>query len=207
MSSDDERSPITVFLRCKPSNQNNDFLDISLANNTLEVSIPDDRSQDNFGGERLRKSTFEFHGIFDENSTQEDVFEVLAQDCMSSVIDGVNATIFAYGQSGAGKTYTMYGPSYGHSPEQTNGDETSGILPRVLQQLFTTVNVVRDSPKESHDLSRMSISNIVTEAKVSISFLEICNGSGRDLLHDEAIEKLNKRPSLESSSHCGKAKT
>ena len=113
---------IKVFLRCRPQDDDapNDFLSISLADSTLEVSIPEDHDVAPLVGadnERFRESTFKFHGILDEDATQDDVFELLAHDCVQSIAEGVNGTIFAYGQSGSGKTFSISG-----SPESFVAD-------------------------------------------------------------------------------------
>jgi kinesin family protein 3/17 len=46
------------------------------------------------------------------NSTQENVYENTAKQAVWSVLEGYNATILAYGQTGTGKTYTMEGFKY-----------------------------------------------------------------------------------------------
>ncbi|CAE8592400.1 unnamed protein product [Polarella glacialis] len=70
---------------------------------------------------------FNFDAIFDEHSTQEDVFA----DCralVGSCVDGFNVTVFAYGQTGAGKTHTMYGSK-----------DSPGLVPRAADELFEVV--------------------------------------------------------------------
>ena len=53
--------------------------------------------------------TFTFDAIYDWNSTQIDIFEETFQGLVDSVLKGFNGTIFAYGQTGTGKTFTMEG--------------------------------------------------------------------------------------------------
>lgn len=50
---------------------------------------------------------FSFDYIFDENSSQEDVYHDCIRPLLNRFIDGFNSTILAYGQTGSGKTYTM----------------------------------------------------------------------------------------------------
>lgn len=50
--------------------------------------------------------------MYDWNSVQNDLFEETFQDLIDSVLNGFNGTIFAYGQTGTGKTYTMEGNTY-----------------------------------------------------------------------------------------------
>eukprot|EP00438_Fugacium_kawagutii_P006516 Skav209109 [mRNA] locus=scaffold179:191100:204141:+ [translate_table: standard] len=64
---------------------------------------------------------YNFDAVFDEHNSQEDVFA----DCrglIASAVDGFNVTVFAYGQTGAGKTHTMYG-----------NDAMPGLVPRAAQ--------------------------------------------------------------------------
>ena len=56
-----------------------------------------------------KKNAFRFNHVFDENSTQQDVFDVAARPILDQVLKGYNGTIFAYGQTASGKTYTMQG--------------------------------------------------------------------------------------------------
>jgi len=48
-----------------------------------------------------------FDGIFDENATQENVFTQSCMPLLDDVLSGNNASLFVYGQTGTGKTYTM----------------------------------------------------------------------------------------------------
>jgi hypothetical protein len=50
---------------------------------------------------------FTFDGVFDEDSTQKEVYVATAAPLVESVLEGYNATVFAYGQTGCGKTWTM----------------------------------------------------------------------------------------------------
>lgn len=51
--------------------------------------------------------SFMFDYVYDQFSSQEKVYETTARNIVESALQGYNATIFAYGQTGAGKTYTM----------------------------------------------------------------------------------------------------
>jgi hypothetical protein len=50
---------------------------------------------------------FTFDKVFDENSTQNEVYTYAATPVIDGVIEGFNGTIFAYGQTASGKTHTM----------------------------------------------------------------------------------------------------
>jgi hypothetical protein len=64
------------------------------------------------------------------NASQESVYSCCASDLVTRVLDGYNATILAYGQTGAGKTHTMTGP--GTSPNFA----LRGIIPRAIAQVY-----------------------------------------------------------------------
>ncbi|CAI8020879.1 Kinesin-like protein KIN-14N [Geodia barretti] len=79
---------------------------------------------------RTQQYEFEFDRVFGPDCSQEAVFSEISQ-LVQSALDGYNVCIFAYGQTGSGKTYTMEGP--------VNADEhTQGMIPRALQQVFTS---------------------------------------------------------------------
>ena len=58
---------------------------------------------------------YTFDHIFDMESTQDDVYKTAAVPAVESLISGYNSTIFAYGQTGTGKTYIMDGFSYNYT--------------------------------------------------------------------------------------------
>ena len=79
---------------------------------------------------------------------------------------GYNCTVFAYGQTGTGKTFTMEGGEKRSSSVSWDQDPTSGIIPRALANIL-------DKLKEQSDQ---------LEYSVKISFLELYNEEIFDLL-------------------------
>ena len=69
--------------------------------------------------------------MFDMGSNQKEVYDFAARPIIDSVLEGYNGTIFAYGQTGTGKTHTMTG--YDKSPEE------AGIMPRSFQDIFKRI--------------------------------------------------------------------
>lgn len=104
---------------------------------------------------RVKDQTFAFDRIFDQNTTQEEVYEATTRNLLDSVLDGYNATVFAYGATGCGKTHTITG-----TPQQP------GIIFLTMQELFERIEERKNEK--------------VTE--VSLSYLEIYNETIRDLL-------------------------
>lgn len=73
---------------------------------------------------------FTFDYVYDLNSTQHFVYDNTARPAVLSVLEGYNATILAYGQTGAGKTHTMEGFKY------SGCDPQRGIVPRSMEEVF-----------------------------------------------------------------------
>jgi hypothetical protein len=99
---------------------------------------------------RVTKGQTSFEGEFDAvlppGSTQEHVFEEV-HDCIKHVIAGKNATVFAYGQTNSGKTYTMLGPSSAGSISHGSLAQLTddhGIMPRAMSELLTAKNAAEE---------------------------------------------------------------
>lgn len=93
-------------------------------------------------------SNYEADHVCGPDSTQDDIFHLGGlSDFVSAAVDGYNATVFAYGQTGTGKTFTMEGYDYGRGADgrapQVNFDtpkEKLGVVPRTMRALFEAVN-------------------------------------------------------------------
>lgn len=88
---------------------------------------------------------FKFDTILDPYDSQADVFhKTKVHNIVQRVLDGFNATIFAYGQTSTGKTYTMEGFQYitddhGRPIPDLLDDTNIGISPRVIKRLFALI--------------------------------------------------------------------
>uniref|UniRef100_A0A3B3SXC5 Kinesin family member 7 n=1 Tax=Paramormyrops kingsleyae TaxID=1676925 RepID=A0A3B3SXC5_9TELE len=105
--------------------------------------------------------------VFEESSTQEDVYSECIQPLIEAFFQGFNATVFAYGQTGSGKTYTI-----GEVNISSRGDEEQGIIPRALAEIFKLLD-----------------ENDLTDFSVRVSYLEIYKEDFRDLLEVETASK------------------
>ena len=74
---------------------------------------------------------FTFDGVFDQNISQEDIYERTAAPIVENVLEGYNGTVFAYGQTGTGKTHTMTGIQGVH--------EQRGVIPRSFENVFQSI--------------------------------------------------------------------
>ena len=107
---------------------------------------------------------YTFDHIFDMDSTQDDVYKIAAVPAVESLMSGYNSTIFAYGQTGTGKTYTMEGFSY------KNSSPKKGLIPRAIENIFKYIE---------------NNSNSDTTFIIRVSYLQIYNESIDDLLKSE----------------------
>lgn len=104
---------------------------------------------------KVKDQVFAFDRVFDDNTTQSDVYEGTTKNLLDSVLDGYNATVFAYGATGCGKTHTITGTS-----------QHPGIIFLTMQELFEKID------ERSQDKT----------TELSLSYLEIYNETIRDLL-------------------------
>jgi kinesin family protein 4/21/27 len=124
-----ERTRILVVVRVRPILPREQSQ--GQENTRLEVQTPHVK----LALDSIRSKKFRFDMTFDENSTQEQVFqECKVPEMITKVSEGFNATIFAYGQTGSGKTHTMEGYEYQGPRAVVAGD--GGIIPRAVRQLF-----------------------------------------------------------------------
>jgi hypothetical protein len=88
-----------------------------------------------------QQKRFEFDDVFDETVSQESLFAALrVNDMLKKVLEGFNATVFAYGPTGSGKTYTMEGYEYDKNLKPViKEDQSVGIIPRIARTLFETI--------------------------------------------------------------------
>ena len=165
---------IQIFLRlrpCRNGSYKHDHIEINSSMTSVDVRVP--VKEEGYINNTIRKHTFKFDKIFDCPTTQEQIFNEVAKDVIDSAIDGYNGTIFAYGQTGSGKTYTI-----------TGGVESismRGIIPRALSYIF------EETKKRT-----------LFTWKVYISYLEIYNNDGYDLLSDTGAGGTQRRFELES---------
>ena len=143
---------------------------------------------------------FAFDCVLGRGATQAQAYEAVARGVVDDVMAGFNGTILAYGQTGTGKTHTIYGPlSYWRRPGRTSWIEPSasaagsaraaqlqeggllpqlelsGIVTRAALQIFATVD-----ERRAADAARSM------QFAVSLSSLQIYQESTSDLLADPA---------------------
>ncbi|XP_054816089.1 kinesin-like protein KIN-14Q isoform X2 [Prosopis cineraria] len=144
------RGNIRVFCRCRPLNAKEITAGLTMA---VGFESAKDGELTVMSNGTPRK-TYKFDSVFGPQADQADIFEEMAPFA-TSVLDGFNVCIFAYGQTGTGKTFTMEGTK-----------EAPGVNFRTLEKMF---NIIKARQKLYH-------------YEVSVSVLEVYNEQIRDLL-------------------------
>ncbi|KAI3874463.1 hypothetical protein MKX03_004793, partial [Papaver bracteatum] len=163
---------VQVLLRCRP------FSDDELRNNAPQVVTCNDYQREvavsqNIAGKQIDR-VFTFDKVFGPAAQQKELYDQAVVPIVNEVLEGFNCTIFAYGQTGTGKTFTMEG----ESRKSKNGASDqlpaeAGVIPRAVKQIFDTL--------ESQN----------AEYSVKVTFLELYNEEITDLLAHEEITKFS----------------
>jgi hypothetical protein len=124
--------------------------------------------------------TFVFEdGVLDPEVSQEDVFDIIGKPAAEAVQEGYNVTVFAYGQTGAGKTHSIYG-SGGQLDEGSTNPE-AGLTERVMKYLISCGNT------EAETASTVSY-------RYAVSMLDIYDEKVTDLFEPGHEKKVREGP-------------
>ena len=163
---------VRVIVRCRPLNEREKRLKCDVA-----IDVDESRNQVVLKTDPTSKTTlnkepkcFTFDGAYGVNSKTSNIYAESAASLVESVIDGFNGTVFAYGQTGCGKSYTMEGPDIEKSLTGDTGmPDNAGIIPRAYADIFDSVALSNAENKDKRFL-------------IHASYLEIYNENVRDLL-------------------------
>merc|ERR1719487_1802552 len=152
---------VKVVIRCRPMSRQEE---IDGRENIVEMDVRE-------GVCRARRplsadyKDFTFDAVYDQHTIQGKFYDDTGYAIVESVMDGYNGTIFAYGQTGTGKTHTMVG--------KEDDAELAGLIPRTFGHIFKNINT---TPSKKF--------------LVRASYLEIYNEEIRDLLSKNPKAKL-----------------
>uniref|UniRef100_A0A8C1UWM9 Kinesin-like protein n=1 Tax=Cyprinus carpio TaxID=7962 RepID=A0A8C1UWM9_CYPCA len=165
MSKTKSSESVKVVVRCRPMNEKE-----RAANFERVVSV-----DVKFGQVAVRNSrgasshehpkVFTFDSVYDWNSKQMELYDETFRPLVDSVLFGFNGTIFAYGQTGTGKTFTMEGVR--------NDPERRGVIPNSFEHIFTHISRSQNQ-----------------QYLVRASYLEIYQEEIRDLLSKDQSRRL-----------------
>jgi len=162
-------SNIGVFMRVRPSAKPSAAF-VSGSNGALCFDFDKLEARHEHDNNSKAMHSFCFNGVLGMEASQEEVFQAIAKPVIEDVLTGVNGTVFAYGQTGSGKTFTITGGAERYADR--------GLIPRTIKHMF-------DAFQKGHGQYRMHI-----------SYLEIYNDNGYDLLRDDSVQKLEELPKV-----------
>lgn len=154
---------VKVIVRCRPLNQREKDLNCEVvvqmdpAIGQCALSKPGDKSQP--------PKTFTFDGAYYMDSTTETIYNDICFPLVDGVLEGYNGTVFAYGQTGCGKSFSMQGI--------TDPPTQRGVIPRAFEHIFDAIQVAENA-----------------KFLVHASYLEIYNEEIRDLLGKDHKHRL-----------------
>ena len=153
---------IRVFARFRPLNSRERELggDLSGYLNLTESEIKLGRDG--------RQYTFD--RVFDTETQQQLMYDEVAASTVDDILNGFNGTIFAYGQTGAGKSWSMMGPDLQMRGMEGFDTSLGGIIPRSTEDIFEKIRATDGA-----------------EFQVAVSYLEVYREQVRDLLDPSKI--------------------
>ncbi|KAB1219908.1 hypothetical protein CJ030_MR3G009550 [Morella rubra] len=166
---------VQVLVRCRPLSEDelrvHTPVVISCSESRREVS-----AVQNIANKQIDR-TFAFDKVFGPTSQQKELYDQAVSPIVNEVLEGYNCTIFAYGQTGTGKTYTMEGGAW-----KKNGEFPSdaGVIPRAVKQIFDILEAQN------------------AEYNMKVTFLELYNEEITNLLaleeNSKFIDDKSKKP-------------
>ncbi|KAK6779663.1 hypothetical protein RDI58_021847 [Solanum bulbocastanum] len=175
-SNDEKGVNVKVVLRCRPPNE-----DEMKMKGPLVISC-DDLKQEvtatlNTSTKQINKA-FLFDKVCGPSSQQKDFYDQSVAPLVNDILEGYTCTIFAYGQTGTGKTYTMEGEAI----KEKNGEfhKNAGVIPTAVQEIFD----ILESQK--------------AEYTMKVAYIEIYNEEITDLLsleeESKPIDEKQRKP-------------
>ncbi|KAF5181319.1 Kinesin-like protein kin-5b [Thalictrum thalictroides] len=166
---------VQVLLRCRPLNDDEQRLNIPKV-----ISCNEQRREitvlQSIANKQVDRA-FTFDKVFGPKAQQRSIYDHAISPIVNEVLEGFNCTVFAYGQTGTGKTYTMEGGM------KTKGGELSaeaGVIPRAVRQIFDTLEAQK------------------SDYSMKVTFLELYNEEITDLLAPEdctrSVDDKQKKP-------------
>ncbi len=144
---------VKVAIRVRPMNKHEEE-----QNSELCVEVNKDNNTVSIFKKTGNPKTFQFDYVFPMDCNQREIYDTVAFPIVDSIFQGYNGTIFAYGQTGCGKTFTMMGI--------IDNPDLRGVIPNAFHHIFGFIKTEGESKK----------------FLVRCSFVEIYNEEVRDLL-------------------------
>lgn len=150
-----ERDPVQVYCRLRPMQRDFDASCMKIISSTTVLLSPPATAL-SYRNENAKTMKYTFKEVFPPETSQQEVFDKVALPIVEGLIKGKNGLLFTYGVTGSGKTYTM-----------TGEPQNCGILPRVLNIIFKSINDFQ-AHKYIFKPDKMNMFDIQTEAEAML---------------------------------------
>ncbi|CAF99078.1 unnamed protein product, partial [Tetraodon nigroviridis] len=193
---------VKVVVRCRPLNQKEVLM--GFKQSVVVDEIRGTVTVNKLENPQEPPKTFTFDTVFGPDSKQLDVYNLTARPIIESVLEGYNGTIFAYGQTGTGKTFTMEGVRA--------VPELRGIIPNSFAHIFGHIAKAEGDKRSVNIHSVPDVAGwlynpatwcLITVCDlirflVTVSYLEIYNEEVRNLLGKDQNQRLEvkERPDV-----------
>ena len=167
---------VQVLLRCRPAEPEEAAKQPQIVNCSeynREVSVSQTASS------RPIARTYHFDRVFGPECGQDAIYRHAVTGIVEEVLEGFNCCIFAYGQTGTGKTYTMQGETDSRPDSSQCMPDDAGVIPRAVDHIFRALEAAG------------------AEYSIKCTFLELYNEEITDLLSKEDITNPNERKRLQ----------
>ena len=176
---------ITCYVRCRPLNQR----ELELGANCIDIS----RDKKSITLKNY-DNNYTYDKIFPAETDQKTIFNEIGLPLVKKFLSGYNSTIFAYGQTGTGKTHTIIGPL--ESLFDDNNDNF-GLIPNILNFLFNNkeeaTNIIRASSKEKAEKIDYSLSCACIEIYQE-HLIDLLSNNSRGFEKDDDVLKIREDP-------------
>ncbi|VAH89463.1 unnamed protein product [Triticum turgidum subsp. durum] len=172
----DREANVQVVLRCRPLSAEEQKANVQSA-----VSCNDTKREVTVLNSLFKQAdkTFTFDKVFGPKSQQRAIYDHAVAPIVDDVLEGYNCTVFAFGQTGTGKTYTMEGEMMQQVGELP---ASAGVMPRAVCHIFDILEAQK------------------ADYSMKVTFLELYNEEITDLLASEDQSRFpedrQKRPTI-----------
>ncbi len=130
---------VKVYCRIRPENEKEKQSGMKTcitptSENSVKIiteAVGVDTGKDSSKNKSENFQTFTYDSVFPPETEQEKIFNIVAKPLINSALEGINGTLFCYGQTASGKTYTMEGIH--------NDPKIMGVIPRMMQYIFILI--------------------------------------------------------------------
>ena len=184
-NSNNDEENITCYVRCRPLKQSEldlgaNCLDISKDQKTITLNNSD--------------SVYTYDKIFPAETDQKTIFTEVGLPLVKKFLSGYNSTIFAYGQTGTGKTHTIIGPL--ESLFDDNNDNF-GLIPNILNFLFNNkqeaTNIIRESSKQKAEKIDYTLSCSCLEIYQE-HLIDLLSNNSNSMDNNDDVLKIREDP-------------